>query len=178
VLDRAWNRDRSCTLIGVVAGLRILQRAALIVGGLAAGLVLGEIGLRLYGTLADRSNDDLDTALAESQRAEPGSSERADSLTGLVRPSEHSELVYELKPGLDCRFMGRRVRTNSHGMRDREYPRSKPQGTVRLAGLGDSVMFGWAVSEDEGFLRVLESRLNENGGGEARFEAMNFAVPG
>ena len=72
-------------------------------------------------------------------------------------------MVYELKPGLDGRFQDQPLKTNSHGMRDREYPREKPDGVVRIAGLGDSVMFGWGVGQGEAYLDVLE-RLDRGTG--------------
>jgi lysophospholipase L1-like esterase len=83
-----------------------------------------------------------------------------------------------LKPDLDCYFKGVHVRTNSYGMRNRSCSREKPDGVLRIAGLGDSVMFGWGVGEEETYLRVLERRFATVASGDRKIEVLNFAVPG
>jgi hypothetical protein len=61
-------------------------------------------------------------------------------------------------------------------MRDsREYTRKKDPGTIRIIGVGDSGMFGWAVGQGEDYLSVLDSLLSRRNG---RHEVLNFAVPG
>ncbi len=70
--------------------------------------------------------------------------------------------------------------TNSHAMRDREYPLAKPANTFRIALVGDSIATGWGVRDGEGFEPRLETTFNErsrNAGGPA-VEILNFAVPG
>jgi lysophospholipase L1-like esterase len=94
----------------------------------------------------------------------------------LIQPSRWSRIVYELRPGLDQRFRGRRVTTSSAGFRDREYSRDKPPGVRRIIGLGDSVMFGWGVADGEDYMALLEERLSRER--RARFEVINTAVPG
>jgi len=98
-------------------------------------------------------------------------------MTGLVRPSSHKGIVYELKPGVVGTFRNKPFRTNSHGLRDSEYGRHKPAGTYRIVGLGDSVMFGWGVAQGEPYLEVLERRLNARSSA-LTFETLDFAVPG
>ncbi|HEX9668748.1 MAG TPA: SGNH/GDSL hydrolase family protein [Thermoanaerobaculia bacterium] len=66
-------------------------------------------------------------------------------------------------------------------MRGPEVPLAKPPGVFRIAGLGDSQMFGWGVGDDEVYLRRLEVLLNARAraaGDPRRFEVLNFAVPG
>ena len=48
--------------------------------------------------------------------------------TGFTRPSPHPELAYELRPDLDGFFKMVRFRTNSRGLRDRQYELEKPEG--------------------------------------------------
>jgi hypothetical protein len=48
-----------------------------------------------------------------------------------------TELVYEYKPNLDVFFKGVRFRTNSRGMRDKEYTLAKPPGAFRVAVLAE-----------------------------------------
>jgi len=86
-------------------------------------------------------------------------------------------LVYELKPSATA-YAGR-VRTNRHGMRDREYSLAKPPGTTRICVLGDSVAFGFGsrpIEQGGTFPDLLEKALNESSAG--RFEVLNFAVVG
>ena len=70
--------------------------------------------------------------------------------------------------------------TNSHGMRDREYPTTKPAGTFRIALAGDSIAAGWGVGDDEGFEPRLEATLHgrSEAAGGPNVEILNFAVPG
>src|SRR5262249_19155124 len=50
-------------------------------------------------------------------------------------------------------------------------------GTVRILGLGDSVMFGWGVAEEDSCLRQLERLLRERQPA-VRWEVVVTAVPG
>jgi len=138
-----------------------------------------EVALRVWVGLSDPARLDLNDALSGSPgrqqttlRSEPA------QLRDLLRASRDPDLVYELKPDLDRVFLGVPVQTNSFGMRDRERTRDKSSSTIRLAGLGDSVMFGWGVTAEEGFLAVAEVRLQQELGDDRRLEIMNFAVPG
>ncbi len=70
----------------------------------------------------------------------------------------------ELVPSSQANFRGALVEVNSMGMRDREYSRKKPAGTVRIAVLGASVTMGWGVGTEENFESQLEERLNRGSG--------------
>jgi lysophospholipase L1-like esterase len=77
---------------------------------------------------------------------------------------------------------GRRIpwSTNSHGMRDREYPIARPEGTFRIGLAGDSIAAGWAMKDGDGFEPRLERAFDKRSrarGGPA-VEVLNFAVPG
>jgi hypothetical protein len=98
-------------------------------------------------------------------------------LGDLVRPSAIAEIVYELKPNLSGTFLGKDISFNSQSMRNREVSEEKPSGTVRLAGVGDSIMFGWGVGQEEMYLRIVERELNERYP-QKQWEVLNFAVPG
>lgn len=145
---------------------------------LLLSLGAAEVGLRLYeawrlasgGTLRDQLERSRRTSL---DHAGAGGSFR---LGGLVQPSYHGELVFELKPRLDGYFKGGTLRTNSWGFRGPELELEKRPGTRRIVGLGDSFMFGWGVNQDETYLVLLEEALNARGG--PRFEVLNLAVPG
>lgn len=102
---------------------------------------------------------------------------RYDEAKVVHRFSENPRLVYELKPSFAGHMIeGVAVRTNSLGMRDREYTLSKPPGVVRIAVVGDSVAFGGDMEVEHVFSEVLEAKLNEAAPG--KYEVMNFAVVG
>jgi hypothetical protein len=60
-------------------------------------------------------------------------------------------------------------RTNSDGLRDREYPLEKPKGITRIIALGDSFTWGWGVGDNEIYTEALESLL-------PRVEVINLGV--
>lgn len=88
-------------------------------------------------------------------------------------------LQFELKPSVRERMFGREFTTNSAGLRDREYPIAKPEGTFRIALLGSSMDMGWGVGTDETYENRLEDWLNAHAakrGVRRRFEVVNFAM--
>ena len=58
---------------------------------------------------------------------------------------------------IDCNVS---IRTNTKGLRDREYNSKKPKNTFRILVLGDSFTFGSCVEENETYPKVLENFLN------------------
>jgi hypothetical protein len=66
------------------------------------------------------------------------------------------------------------VRTNSQGFRDKEWSDEPAPGVQRVAVVGDSVVFGYGIPDEEGLLhRRLERELNQAGRG--RWEVLNLA---
>lgn len=102
---------------------------------------------------------------------------RKTSLGDLIQVSPNPLIIYELKPNLSFFFAGMPVEINRSGFRGHDHPVRKAPGTVRVVGLGDSVMFGWGVSNECAFPSRLEARLNQEHPG-ARWEVINTAVPG
>jgi hypothetical protein len=160
----------------LIYGLLLAALSALL------ALVVVEAGLRLWMGIADENPAEVRHKLERSRRASLAEASRgAFSLMGLVEPSEFEEVVYELKPRLDGTFRDRPVRTNSFGMRGEECSLRKPPQVFRVAGIGDSHMFGWGVGQDETYMHLVEQRLNDSAAaarGERRYELLNFAVPG
>ena len=113
----------------------------------------------------------------QSSRAQPQSAMQRLYLGSIVQPSAHAGIVYELKPNVRGQFMGQPIVLNSQGLHDYEYSLRKEPGTIRIVGLGDSSLFGWGVPFEDGTLKVLERRLNEESRAQ-KFEVINFAVPG
>ena len=87
-------------------------------------------------------------------------------------------LRFEHLPNARAHLMGVDVAINADGLRDREIDRQKPEGVVRIAVVGDSVTFGWGVSQERTYPKQLEALLNRQQplGSEVSFEVINFGV--
>lgn len=95
--------------------------------------------------------------------------------SGNHRLSANPALRYELLPGSPDGESS----INSHGMRDREYSVSKVPGVFRIACIGDSIVYGYGVTQDESYCARLEQMLDGVGGaGGVTFEVLNFGVTG
>lgn len=74
-----------------------------------------------------------------------------------------AELGWVQVPGYEADFQGReykvRMKSNSLGFRDREYPIEKPNGLKRVVVLGDSFTWGWGVEQPEIFCEVAEQNM-------------------
>ena len=72
------------------------------------------------------------------------------------------------------------ISINRWGMRDKDYERTPPANTYRIAMLGASSVMGWGVGDGETFEALLEDRLNRERGDASspRYEILNFGVPG
>lgn len=69
------------------------------------------------------------------------------------------------------------VEINSDGLRDREYPKEKPDDTIRIAILGDSFAEALQVDADETFWAIMERNLANCPSLKGRkVEAINFGV--
>lgn len=84
-------------------------------------------------------------------------------------------ISWELKPDQDTFMRLVRLRTNSWGMRDREYPLAKPEGTFRVAVLGSSYSLPAGVEIEDAYHSVLEERLSAELAPRS-YEFLNFAV--
>jgi len=152
---------------------KILRRAALVIGSVAVTAFLVELGARMYVGHRAQAFAEL---LARSERENPRPAGE-NNLMGLVRASALPGVVYELKPGLQTRFQGAALRTNALGLRGPETRRIRQPGTCRILGLGDSVLFGWAVEHEDTLLRQL-ARQPELAALPCTIETLNSGVPG
>ncbi len=142
------------------------MRASLLtaLASLVLSLVLAEIGLRLFYPVSFR---------------EPPPRAVGDRWFELLhRRSPLPGLPYELAPGMWKRSHGTVIRTNSHGMREREIPIEKPDAVARIAVLGDSYTFGFGVGAHRAYPRLLEGLLNQRSPGGRHFQVLNFGVGG
>ncbi len=153
---RAYAANIAVSLLATVVCLLLIE------GGMRMFL-WGRQDSRALSDLPARRNDDAAAVYR--------------GLGDIIQPSPHRGIIYELKPHLKGTFLGASLVTNSQGLRDIEYSIHKPEKTVRIAGLGDSSMFGWGVEMTETSLHLLEERLNQHTS-ERAYEVINFAVPG
>jgi len=68
-------------------------------------------------------------------------------------------------------------KTNSIGLRDKEYPHKSTE-TLRMLVLGDSFTMGWGVEQDEVFMEVFEKKINEDKIFDCNIEVLNAGVYG
>lgn len=87
--------------------------------------------------------------------------------------SEHGRLGYGLQRGYERVLDDRRVRVNTMGFR--EDSESRFEEHTRIAVLGDSVVFGTALSQDQTISAALQRRLDADG---QTIKVLNLGVPG
>jgi hypothetical protein len=131
---------------GAAAGL-------LVCCGLAAGVAVCEVGLRVFKLweIPDYSQ------------------------VNWYRKPPIPGVPYLLKPNLRAAWGLGNVATDDFGIRN-QHPAERPAGIYRILALGDSVTFGFGVDRSQSFPAVLEKLLN--GGGAAQYQVIDAGVPG
>ncbi|HUE96737.1 MAG TPA: hypothetical protein VMN39_08760, partial [Longimicrobiaceae bacterium] len=181
----AWRNARfavPCVAIGLLllGAPSIHQRL-----GAPANRVVAKAQSTALNTLdANRQERGYYEALSRSNQLGPGAA-GIDEDFGNFRLSPAVRQTgdirwYELVPDADVSVMGKRFRTNSLGLHDRDYAKAKAPGVHRIALLGSSYVMGWGVESAETFENLVEDRLNleREGSGQPRHEILNFAVSG
>jgi len=110
------------------------------------------------------------------------SKEKMNSLVGLgkldmVKAADHREMVYDLRPQMEVMHTMVPFKTNSDGLRDKEYPIEKPENTFRVAVVGDSFVAAQGVRIEDAFHTLVEDELNAASEGR-RYEFISFGVGG
>jgi GDSL-like Lipase/Acylhydrolase family len=100
------------------------------------------------------------------------------SLGDMIRRTDSRDLIFELRPGVRGRFLGTPLKINSQGFRGRPVTERPAERALRIVGIGDSIAFGWAVSEKDTFLSYLERRFRREHPGAPPLQVINLAVPG
>ena len=95
--------------------------------------------------------------------------------TGFTMLSSLPDIGFELKPEIDGYLQLVPFKTNSQGLRDREYSLEKPQNTFRVAVVGSSFALPTGVDIEQAFHTLLEDRFTERFK-PVRYEFINFAV--
>lgn len=142
--------------------------------GISLGVAILEGGTRILAVRAERQQGRLDRDVTRLKPPRPGS---VATLGQIIRRSDHSRIVYELRPRLDVIFAGARLSTSDAGHRGADVAGRKPISTFRIVGIGDSYMFGQGVADDETYLARLSGPTVDLLSGR-QVETVNLAVPG
>ncbi len=114
---------------------------------------VGEIGTRAFGLL--------------------------DRLTGtprdLYQPTGVADLAYRLTPGTEVDLGDASITVNRFGLRGPEIEAEPVAGVARVLVLGDSIIYGQGLDDDETFSVQLEGELRRRG---RSVEVLNGGVPG
>lgn len=100
-----------------------------------------------------------------------------DTYGHIHKPSENRKLVYELIPNSKGVVQGAKVKINSCGLRDYEYPLQKTHDVYRIIVIGDSWTFGTGVELEDIYVKKLEKLLNTSGS-PVHYEVINCGVGG
>lgn len=153
-----------------VANLVLMSFSFLVVG------TIGEVGVRMFLQRTQGFNSVQQLFNPNADGNLPTDSHHP--LLVITQLSADKRLIYELKPNLDRPFGHKKLQTNSVGMREsEEFALEKPAGTVRIIGVGDSGMWGWSLDQGQGYMEVMENRLNQTEG-ISDVQVLNMAVPG
>jgi predicted transcriptional regulator len=136
--------------------VRILTNTYVFAGSLTVSLLLLEIGLRVVNPWGMDFFHWLPY-----------------HMQGMV---DHPELGYVHPKSVSYHLGPNMVTLNSQGLRDKEIPHDKPPGERRILLLGDSVTFGWGVSDGEPFADQMEPLLKSST--KRNWEVINAGVNG
>ena len=89
--------------------------------------------------------------------------------------SDNLKLFYRLAPGASTNADGVSYRVNRHGFRDGEYSLAKSKEIKQIVFLGDSIVFGLGLENNETLPNQLEQIFKEKG---EEVEVLNFGVTG
>jgi lysophospholipase L1-like esterase len=107
---------------------------------------------------------------------DPRGAAREFCAAGMFRSRDDDLRHFELKPNITVEVAGREYRHNELGLRGPPIREPKPEGTYRIAVVGDSYTYGWGVAEDETIPEQLHAKLIRDRAGGA-LEVINGGVP-
>lgn len=153
-----------------------LANIALLLGSTLATLLTVEIAFRAYARVQDYRTARALERLSHSVVAQDSTTEA--KIERLIRLSSNDRIIYEFIPDISATFEGQRININAEGFRGVSRAFAKPCRTLRMLGIGDSVMFGWGIAEGETYLERLARLLNADASAGYTWETINTAVPG
>ena len=95
-----------------------------------------------------------------------------------LRYQADSQCGYRFRPSQTGYELSSLATINRWGFRGSDWQVDRAPEVVRIALLGDSMVFGPGVNDDETFGALLERRLNAQATAGRRYEVLNFGVPG
>lgn len=131
----------------------------LIFASLLISFVALEGAFRLYGRYLDHCGSELQ-----------GKNFDSHSFMKLTKPTINPHGGFILCKRFSGKFQGKIFSTNLYGARGVEFLPVKDSNTKRIVGIGDSVMMGWGVGDDETFMALLNQDKD--------YEAINLGVAG
>ena len=140
------------------------QQLSLILGGIMAGVFLGELALHLGGI----------KGLKKPREPVYSETYRLDDPAG----------AWSLNPGASFEWKGEGERSfiqaNKDGLRDREHTKEKPPKTFRIAVMGDSFTEALQVPMEKTFWWKMRKQLNKKctALSDRKVEVINFGVQG
>ncbi|MCA9216322.1 MAG: tetratricopeptide repeat protein [Planctomycetales bacterium] len=137
------------------AAPRKLAKPALSLVAVVVCLAIGEVVVRSFGSAPELKAIQLESSDCVYKR------------------STNPVLGFELKSNYASNnpdFIDSYERTNSHGQRDKPRSLEKPEGVTRVLLLGDSVVEGYGLPEDQTISQQLEQQLGP------ATEVLNFGV--
>ncbi len=180
VLDSGWYLGLATILLmsamlfmimGKERGVTVVATALLMFFSVSFAFVLSEFLFRVYLVKAPQAR----RLSANVQNRDTDFKGKGYSYGTMIQPNPDPRIIYTLKPNLDGHFAEHPLKTNSRFMRGPEVSETKNEGTLRIVGLGDSLMFGWGVAYEETSLMLVGKMLEEKLGRE--METLNFACP-
>lgn len=154
----------------------VRPRLLLALGATMFALFAAEVAARVRQWRLDRSA--LSVVLARTPPLAPG---EVGTRIHILALDPDPAIAYGLRPGFDGLIrMGdvpTHVVTNRFGHRAPDGPAGKAPGTVRIVGIGDSVMFGHGLAVEDTYLARLQALLQE-AYPQRRWEVINCAVFG
>jgi lysophospholipase L1-like esterase len=140
------------------------QQLSLILGGIIAGVFLGELALHLGGI--------------------KGLKKPKDPVSSETYRLDDPAAAWSLNPGASFEWPGEGepsfIQANTDGLRDREHTKEKPPKTFRIAVMGDSFTEALQVPMEKTFWWKMRKQLNKKctALGDRKVEVINFGVQG
>lgn len=118
-----------------------------------------EGAFRLYGRYLDHCDSELQ-----------GKDYNSETFMQITRPTINPHGGYYLCKNFRGKLLGKKFTSNLYGYRGPEFLPVKDPKLTRVVGIGDSVMMGWGVADEETYMALLNN--------DKEYEAINLGVGG
>lgn len=148
-------------------------KLAMLIISIAFACLLLEVMLRVRAGATSAGNTRAMQNMQNVTTPAPGTKV---TLQKMIRVSRNPDIIYELIADMSVKFMGGIVTTGSDGFRITPGS-SNATNSLCIIGLGDSVMFGWGVNDEETYFSGICRQLNTEQPGQP-VKGINMSVPG